>query len=79
MTLSRSIAKMQIWTVFLLETDSSIPNAHHHALEFLAVTYLIEDMDAEETIAYFSVLNDKIEREITIRQHGIDYLVNYQT
>lgn len=50
---------------FLLETDSSIPNAHHHALELLAVTYLIEDMDAEETIAYFSVLNDKIEREIT--------------
>ena len=65
MTLSRSIAKMQIWTFFLLETDSSIPNAHHHALELLAVTYLIEDMDAEETIAYFSVLNDKIEREIT--------------
>ena len=50
---------------FLLETDSSIPNAHHHALELLAVTYLIEDMDAEETIAYFSVLNDKIERVIT--------------
>ena len=39
---------------FLLETDSSIPNAHHHALELLAVTYLVEDMDAEETIAYFS-------------------------
>ena len=36
---------------FLLETDHSIPNARHHAIELLAVTYLIEDLDAEETIA----------------------------
>lgn len=50
---------------FLLETDSSIPNARHHTVELLAVTYLIEDLDANQTIAYFSLLNDKIEREIT--------------
>ena len=51
---------------FLLETDHSIPNARHHAIELLAVTYLVEDMDADETIAYFSLLNDKIERDITV-------------
>ena len=50
---------------FLLETDHTIPNARHHAIELLAVTYLIEDLDADETIAYFSLLNDKIERDIT--------------
>ena len=65
MTLNRSIVKMMIWTVFLLKTDSSIPNARHHTVELLAITYLIEDLDANQTIAYFSLLNDKIEREIT--------------
>ena len=30
------------------------------------MTYLIEDLDADETIAYFSLLNDKIERDITV-------------
>ena len=50
---------------FLLETDHTIPNARHHAIELLAVTYLIEDLDSDETIAYFSLLNDKIERDIT--------------
>lgn len=50
---------------FLLENDPSTPNASHHAHELLAVTYIIEDEDKEQTIAYFSLLNDKIEREIT--------------
>ncbi len=50
---------------FLLESDYSIPNARQHAVELLAVTYLIEDIKAGETIAYFSLLNDKIDREIT--------------
>lgn len=50
---------------FLLETDSSVPNACHHTLELLAVTYIIEDLDENETIAYFSLLNDKIERYIS--------------
>lgn len=50
---------------FLLETDQAIPNAYHYTLELLAVTYIIEDLDVNETIAYFSLLNDKIERDIT--------------
>ena len=28
---------------FLLEDDSSVPNARHHTNELLAVTYIIED------------------------------------
>ncbi|WP_417184742.1 GNAT family N-acetyltransferase [Alistipes putredinis] len=50
---------------FLLETDKMVANARQHTSELLAVTYLIEDLDADRTIAYFSLLNDKIEREIT--------------
>lgn len=50
---------------FLLEDDRLISNAKHHAKELLAVTYVIEDEDKEQTIAYFSLLNDKIERNIT--------------
>ena len=50
---------------FLLEDDPSVSNARHHANELLAVTYVIEDEEKEQTIAYFSLLNDKIEREIT--------------
>ena len=50
---------------FLLEDDSSVSNARHHSNELLAVTYIIEDEDKKQTIAYFSLLNDKIEREIT--------------
>ncbi len=50
---------------FLLEDDSLVSNARHHAKELLAVTYLIEDEEKEQTIAYFSLLNDKIERNIT--------------
>lgn len=50
---------------FLLEEDPSVSNARHHTDELLAVTYLIEDIEANQTIAYFSLLNDKIERELT--------------
>lgn len=50
---------------FLLEDDCIVSNARHHANELLAVTYLIEDEEKQQTIAYFSLLNDKIEREIT--------------
>jgi predicted GNAT family N-acyltransferase len=50
---------------FLLEDDPSVSNAKHHTNELLAVTYVIEDEEMERTIAYFSLLNDKIEREIT--------------
>ena len=47
---------------FLLEDNSSVSNAKHHANELLAVTYIVEDKEADKTIAYFSLLNDKIER-----------------
>lgn len=50
---------------FLLEDDSSVSNAKHHANELLAVTYVVEDDEKGQTIAYFSLLNDKIDREIT--------------
>lgn len=50
---------------FLLEEDPSVSNARHHTNELLAVTYIIEDETTDQTIAYFSLLNDKIEREIT--------------
>ncbi len=50
---------------FLLENDGSIANARHHTAELMAVTYLLEDLEANQTIAYFSLLNDKIDREIT--------------
>ncbi len=50
---------------FLLENDGSKANARHHTAELLAVTYLLEDLEANQTIAYFSLLNDKIDREIT--------------
>ncbi len=50
---------------FLLENDSSVANARHHATELLTVTYLLEDLESNCTIAYFSLLNDKIDREIS--------------
>ena len=50
---------------FLLEEDPSVSNARHHANELLAVTYIIEDETTNQTLAYFSLLNDKIERKIT--------------
>ena len=50
---------------FLLEDNTSVPNAKHHTNELLAVTYIIEDEVKEQTNAYFSLLNDKIDREIT--------------
>lgn len=50
---------------FLLEDNASVPNAKHHANELIAVTYVIEDDDEGQTVAYFSLLNDKIDREIT--------------
>ncbi len=49
---------------FLLESQASIANARCHSEELLAVTYLLEDLEVNQTIAYFSLLNDKIDREI---------------
>ena len=50
---------------FLLESDSHKANARHHARELLAVTYLVEDTEKNRTVAYFSLLNDILERELT--------------
>lgn len=52
---------------FLLEEDDKIPNARHHALELLAETYLFEDDAAKKTVAYFSLLNDKGDRDLSDR------------
>ena len=50
---------------FLLEEDTNIPNARHHALELLAETYVFEDDVMGKTVAYFSLLNDKVERDLS--------------
>ncbi len=50
---------------FLLESDSHKANARHHVRELLAVTYLVEDTEKNTTVAYFSLLNDRVERELT--------------
>ena len=47
---------------FLLEKDPTIPNAVHHSIELLAKTYLVEDSENQQTIAYFSLSNDTIDR-----------------
>lgn len=49
---------------FLLESNDDVPNATQHAKQLLAVTYLLEDVDSGKTIAYFSLLHDRIERDL---------------
>lgn len=48
---------------FLIESDPSTPNAILYDKEFLAVTYVAIDEDTQDILAYFSLLNDKIDRE----------------
>ncbi len=48
---------------FLLESNDDVPNATQHAKQLLAVTYLIEDIESGKTVAYFSLLHDRIERD----------------
>ena len=48
---------------FLYESDPSTPNATLYDKEFLAVTYVAVDDDTQDILAYFSILNDKIERD----------------
>ncbi len=48
---------------FLLETDGDTPNATLYDKEFLAVTYVATDDATQNILAYFSILNDKIDRE----------------
>ena len=48
---------------FLVETSTGTPNATFFAKELLAVTYVLEDTDTGKIAAYFSLLNDKVDRE----------------
>ena len=48
---------------FLLETKGDIPNATTYDQQLLAATYVVEDDQTHETLAYFSLLHDKLERE----------------
>ena len=48
---------------FLVETSTGTPNATFFAKELLAVTYVLEDTDSGKIAAYFSLLNDKVDRE----------------
>ena len=49
---------------FLREKGSIEPNATNYGQEHLSVTYIVEDESSGEILAYFSLLNDKIEREV---------------
>ncbi len=48
---------------FLLETTGNIPNATTYDRQLLAATYVVEDDDTHDILAYFSLLHDKLERE----------------
>ena len=49
---------------FLLSTSTKTSNATLYEKERLAVTYVVEDNDSHQILAYFSILHDKIERNI---------------
>ncbi|MBQ5934646.1 MAG: GNAT family N-acetyltransferase [Bacteroidales bacterium] len=49
---------------FLLETDQETPNATFFEREHLACTYIVESNETHRIVAYFSLLNDKIDREV---------------
>lgn len=48
---------------FLIETGEGVPNATNYGRQLLAVTYVVEDGDTNDIMAYFSLLHDKVERE----------------
>ena len=49
---------------FLVVISADTPNATQFDKELLATTYVVEDGDSGKNVAYFSLLNDKVEREI---------------
>ena len=49
---------------FLCETGAQTPNASMYEHEHLAKTYIVEDNDTHENLAYFSPLYDRVERSI---------------
>ena len=48
---------------FLHESSSQSPNATLYEREHLSVTYIVEDKLSGKVMAYFSLLNDKIDRD----------------
>ena len=50
---------------FFIETSPDTPNATMYERERLAITYVVEDNDTQRILAYFSLLHDKIERDIS--------------
>ena len=49
---------------FLLESGSEEPNATLSETELLSTTYVVEDNATHGILAYFSLLHDKIDRQI---------------
>ena len=49
---------------FLLETNTKEPNATLSEKELMAATYIVEDSNSHDILAYFSLLHDKIDRHI---------------
>lgn len=52
---------------FLLETGKEEPNATLSEEELLAATYIVEDNNTHDILAYFSLLHDKIDRHFVDR------------
>lgn len=50
---------------FLLETGDDTPNATKFEREHLSKTYIVEDQETNQTLAYFSLACDKIERAVS--------------
>lgn len=50
---------------FLLETGTQTPNATMYEREHLAKTYIVEDDSTMDLLAYFSLVYDKIERDLS--------------
>lgn len=50
---------------FLLETGDDTPNATKYEREHLSKTYVVEDIDNNQVLAYFSLACDKIERAVS--------------
>ena len=48
---------------FFCETESDIPDATSYSEQLLAVTYVVEERETSNILAYFSLLHDKLERE----------------
>ena len=46
-----------------IETTGDIPNATTYDQQLLAATYVVEDDQTHDILAYFSLLHDKLERE----------------